>query len=969
MAPASQTRKIALSLTVLIMFLSTVSSAEINLEDDTVWLNEDQKELEVNISNNTAKDYNLSLEQETEIDYWSNLSNDTSEVSTSEFSAVNPDLGSHYLILNSSQVEDNKTIYIEKLSTEIKDDGSGFVGKKLGGIDGTDSLRFELDLKDNKISKDNLGGWEISSSKAEIDSGNIDVFKENGVLKVVAQPDILEKLRTGQDLTLLFDYSLDDSTVEKSLDFSPTVYELRAVPSGDRPPIELEYGNIEDYSYNLDIFQEGNDVSSTDVRLFDQNFTLDITGVGNTDFEGDDEDLLDIKTIDNVNADYRATLKKIPQLGPGTYRFTLYLEDDEGKVYVDDIRVSNSLKLSGRVQDSGSSSVQARFNLRNGDTQIPIETDSTGNYYKEISSDKKLEGYQVEMEFFDLASLGDSSDGTVTAEGVDFEAGEQENIAGDQESIKFQYWQNPPIDEEAISPINMMAVKFAYPMSKTGHFASMKFNPANVNTDELVVYSCSYWNFEGRNCLGEWSQITDIDIDYQGSRVNFNVDDPYLAENTGEGDQNILMNAYVVGTSADLSLPNDISIRSSSVRSVSDGVPTGSEITVEGRIFSENDNPIEGAEVEIGFYQGDKEVSTLETDTTNIEGRFKVSGQAPEDSGNYSVKVTAEKRNYNTYEEKFDNRFETYIKEGIAINTDKTVSISAGEEKTVDVNVENTGQTLMENIELAFSGVNSDFYTVSDTGLDQIESDGEKTVEVTFDFPSDYFRESWPTLEISATAENVDGEKYSAENSLQTQISIGSTGTGTGNGNEGEGSETEESTTENNTNSLTGSFSESVSGLETATGDFLASQSTLNLALGLIMVLVMAVAGAVKKNRDGDRESRGGGKGRMAKVQRPDVSGGSEVKQVSPQKSDDRVEDEDSEVDEVIDRIEDSEVKDVDDQIEEIAGTVSEYDESFDLDDSEDDGSREESGSVKCSTCGEEFDTASGRKLHEEVMH
>jgi len=92
----------------------------------------------------------------------------------------------------------------------------------------------------------------------------------------------------------------------------------------------------------------------------------------------------------------------------------------------------------------------------------------------------------------------------------------------------------------------MMAVKFAYPLADDGHRVRMKFDPTDVNTDNLKVYECSQWNFEGRSCLGDWEVVDDFSINYQGWRANFHIDNPYRAEDTDNGDQNILMNAYIL---------------------------------------------------------------------------------------------------------------------------------------------------------------------------------------------------------------------------------------------------------------------------------------------------------------------------------------------------------------------------------------------------------------------------------------
>ena len=989
MAPDSQTRKILFLLVTFALTISAVFAAEIDLNDDIVWLNGDNNQQEATFSKLSSNDYNLEIsndsfdgEEDTATPYDIKEINDQDpNVSTDEvISSGNLKVGKYEFLLRDSSdvITSREPVYLKSLNVEDQDDGSGFVGKNLGEVQETEPLNFNVTLESQDIKKSNLKNFNIDSDKASL-NGNIEKIGEGDEVKVVAQPKINEQLNEGQSLKLTFEYVLNNSAVEKAVEFTPTVYELRAVPSGDRPPIELEYGNIQDYSYNLDIYKNGDDVSNTEVRLFDENFELEIDGIRGSNFDGDDEDLLDVEAIDNENADYRITLDRIPQLSAGTYRFTVHLvQNDEQKAYVDDIRVSNNLKLSGRVQDSRDSAVQARFNLRQGDTEIPIKTDDTGNYYKEISSDKNLEGYQVDMEFFDLGTFSGSSDAEITVEGVDFEAGENENIAGDEESIKFQYWQSPPVEQKAINPVNMMAAKFAYPMAETGHFASMKFNPAKVNPEEVRVYGCDAWNFERRICSGNWNEVSGVNIDYQGSRAEFNIDDPYLAEDTGDGDQNILMNAYIVGTSTGLNLDGKLGISSpqySDINIEEVGVPTGSDIEVNGRIMAPGGS-VEGANVDISFYRGETKIKSLDEVETGPEGRFSATGRAPEEVNNYSIKLNANADNYERLERKISNHFETFV--DIGVEVDSSMEVNPGEEKKTEITVQNIGKTTMDNVDITIdTTLDPSNYQISEIGTITEEQE-EKTVELTVSLPSDYCDDGcgdWPSLEVSATATNPDGEEFEADaETLQVQINRLS------DQNDSEESDQETSETSEANNSDSG-FTQSVSDLENATGEFIASQSSLNLALGLIMVFMMVLAGAVKKQDNGSGRSSGSrgdrdGRGGRPRVQKPDVGGSSEVKQVETDQEVD-------EVDNVVDQIE-SDDQNVDSQIDAIAGSVvgeeQEDTKVVEVEDKDQDSgsesttqetleSEEVDGEEKfvCEETGEEFDTKAALKLHRQI--
>jgi len=430
------------------------------------------------------------------------------------------------------------------------------------------------------------------------------------------------------------------------------------------------------------------------------------------------------------------------------------------------------------------------------------------------------------------------------------------------------------------------------------------------------------------------------------------------------------------GSSADLVLNGGLSISGPE-----DGtVATGSQIEVRGNINSENENAVEGADVEVSFHQGDTEISSLDTVQTDVTGGFSSTGKAPEEPGNYSVKVTADKENYNMMEKKFDNRFETVIEEGIAVRTGSTIQLSPGEDTTAEITVQNTGQTTMEDVSLSFEGMDSQYYSVSDVSFDEVLAGEEATSELTVSLPSDYCDGGcgdWPSLDVSAMATNPDGEEFEAETeTLQVQISRT---VGSQNGSEQTDSEQSVSETEQ-TNGSESRFTESVSDLENATGEFLASQSSLNMALGLIMVFMMVLAGAVKKQDEGGSRTTGsrgdrGGRGGRPRVQKPNV-GGSNVEQVNPDKDSEK--EETDEVDTVLEQIE-SDEHDVDSQIDAIAGSVvaeeQEDTKVIDVDDGDhqetvEQNTEEPTGSNEkfvCEETGEEFDTKAALKLHRQI--
>jgi|GEM_PF-1170426 hypothetical protein len=985
MVTDSQTKKLFLILLGFTLFLTSVSAAQLSLEDDAVWMN-DEETIEANITGNDVGRLDIAnksgdSDPETLLD--KNGTVDSRDI----LDAVGERKGNYVLKLynnNSEDPVDTRDIFVKELQFSIDNNGTGYVNKKLGQMPYTEPLKLTLGVNaynNEEIDKEDINrdNFQITSREAEFtdptDVNSVQTGTNGKKVEVTLSPLVVEAHPQDEKLNLKFTYSHQGSSVSVERRFNPKIFERRGEPVTS-PSSQLYANEISKYDYTVNVFENGED---TNPSLWEEDYDLKVVELDNGEVVDEileDEKWLSVQQVEEGDGDQRLTLNAIPQLETGTYRLITRLKQPDTDEYsiVDSIRVRNGLKLSGRVVDSQNRGVRTEMNLDREGTVIPINTAGDGTYYKEIDASGSDSSYGVKMNFFDRGMS--SSDAEVSVREVDFAEKNGENLAGDSESIKFQYWDNPPVEQKAIKPINMMAVKFAYPLADDGHRVRMKFDPTDVNTDNLKVYECSQWNFEGRSCLGDWEVVDDFSINYQGWRANFHIDNPYRAEDTDNGDQNILMNAYIVGTSADLVLNGGLSISGPE-----DGtVATGSQIEVRGNINSENENAVEGADVEVSFHQGDTEISSLDTVQTDVTGGFSSTGKAPEEPGNYSVKVTADKENYNMMEKKFDNRFETVIEEGIAVRTGSTIQLSPGEDTTAEITVQNTGQTTMEDVSLSFEGMDSQYYSVSDVSFDEVLAGEEATSELTVSLPSDYCDGGcgdWPSLDVSAMATNPDGEEFEAETeTLQVQISRT---VGSQNGSEQTDSEQSVSETEQ-TNGSESRFTESVSDLENATGEFLASQSSLNMALGLIMVFMMVLAGAVKKQDEGGSRTTGsrgdrGGRGGRPRVQKPNV-GGSNVEQVNPDKDSEK--EETDEVDTVLEQIE-SDEHDVDSQIDAIAGSVvaeeQEDTKVIDVDDGDhqetvEQNTEEPTGSNEkfvCEETGEEFDTKAALKLHRQI--
>jgi hypothetical protein len=440
----------------------------------------------------------------------------------------------------------------------------------------------------------------------------------------------------------------------------------------------------------------------------------------------------------------------------------------------------------------------------------------------------------------------------------------------------------------------------------------------------MKVFECDAWNFEGEDCLTSWSSISEDDTTVNPATWTVSLDDTDLYEIEGE---KILMNAYVIGSNSRIKLQDAIDVPDLSIQS-------GETLEASGVLIDENGNRVEDANVTLSLIGGDGEW-TASSDST---GSFEFQEDLEDvEKGNYQLRLEASKPPYEPLEKKSSSTVEVYYEKSINVDSQSEPLIPPGERYDIDYEVENNGQTAVKDIEFDVSGVNRNRYELSHSELELLEPGEIDTVTLTLDPPEEF--ETPPSIEFGALGA-VEGEEV--KGSATTLVSFDDSVE------ESENSTSDqENQTESNTETEDSNVSEEIT---RATGDFIQSQSDMNLALGLILVFGMILAVAVRKRKnDGGRDDRMNG--RMGS--RPVSSGGRVQKpDVSSKKVESQGDSEDEE--------ESSSSKDSDEDLEESHSGDNVESDQEDEDDAE--------GFV-CDKCGESFDTESGLKLHAQALH
>lgn len=959
MSPHSKTSKTVLLLIAFSLTVGTVAAQDANVtiedEDKVIWEQSDDRVLNAKAACEDGDGNENTIESLAIMD----SSRGTQILSIGEAK----DRDSYDVELNISREEklnNRPDDYELSLDCSTVSDAESF------SVDSMDAELTDIfDGDDWYVGFDNTFGIEFSSENGKISSGEFtevsvsvegtDLSKERNQnlgesLNLAPNFDwdkIFEGSENSENITVTVEafYSDEEGSAFQVADLSRDVKVNRwRISNVDvRPGDEITSSQFNQLSLTGDIYYEGVPVNRLDDDFGPDNFYFEETSSdndGNQWFSGQLED--------ESTGTYSLRLGPTPSNLEEEMTVVFDSDLSDSSVEVADIRLRDIEEYvwNTKVLSPDQNAVEADFRIEYEDSYVNF-TSTNGDFSEKIRPGK----HNVKLEFptsrLDLeeVSLNERNSGR---------------------NIIYDYLYYSDLDEvqsadtlEGIKPVNLAAYNFAYPLEEQGSMLEMRFNNEQIDSaDAVKVFECTEWHFGDQECrsVEGWSEVesvTTVPASWRSTKYStakFNID-THNWENEGE----ILQNAYIVGTSADLILNNEIDVRGTDAGRVE----TGGDVEVRGRIASENDNFVEGAEVDVSFHEGETEVESFDTVTTGSEGRFSVEGEAPSEPGNYTVRLEASAENYNDLETEFEDSLEVYIAEGIALDMEDRMDVVLGQETSAMIDIDNTGQTEMQDIQISFSGLNSDFYSVSRQSFSSIEAGETVTTEVTFDLPESYGVDDYPELEVEATAENEEGEQFEDDGSILAQLTYGS------------GEEASEQSETSDEEEESSSFS--TDDVANMTGEFLESQSSLNIALGLILVFMMALVGAVKKKKQENADDRR--RGDRPKVQRPSLQ-----KPDEPQE-DQESSDVDSQIDEIAgafgEEADDESEKDEetaedepeDEELDEVIEAASEQDDEEDTGDTVEEESDEMSAGYACSVCGEEFDSESGRNLHEDVAH
>lgn len=931
----------------------TVSASIQNSGNDVVWKNSDWDVGEAEIQCNQELE-NVTVADQVVYDEEANVT-----LNTTDFDNV-PE-GLHNVTLNCGEGNDRAKLSFFDVNTadlEVDEDerGVGFVGEKMeqedNGLGNSQEMILNFDFGDSGYSLEDFSSEDFSMSEGF----NLDDLSISGS-EARLRPEI-ESYPEGKAEVNISSSRLGFSKVFELEENEAFVHDWDADLVGDSyPGRDIAYEEVEEdeYEYYLDVSFQGGELPEEN-PLDDHNFVLTVEKQDeNGDYRPvDDEDVEDGKYDDyeqleileqekpeDSDANYKVGISEFSRLDAlkaGKYKFILEVkykaerpEDSDKSFAVDETRVDKSSEFSGIILDAGGNGVKTLMELRGDDTTKNVESDTGGYFSTEIDQDE----YDLNAEFYDTTEdTSATPDAEVSLQNVGLE---DADLGPGGSAINFNYWNDPDTNVEGLKPVNMMAVKFGYPLSGIDNM-KMSFDMGELDPDSIQIYECDSWNFEGEFCMSSWNETPSEAIEVNLATYEAVIDGSAINEYRAEG-ENILMGAYVIGTSSELALQDSISLDSTSIAS-------DDNLGATGVVVDESGDRVEDADVNLRLTDGDNVEGDWNT-TTDTTGSFEFSESINVDDGRYTLELEVKKSPYQSFEIESDETIEVYYETGIDVRSiESSPKIKQGQEDSFVFEISNEGQQPVSVEEMEVTGLDTEYFRLDPESISTVEAGETREVEVITDLPGDYCSypcgES-PNFDISVSGTS-NGKEVSSDMTVPTTLEVDQE--------EENNSGSEQSNTEEENNTQSGSGS-SVNSIQNATGDFVQRQSDLNIALALIMIFTMMLAAAVKKKKTGnDRGSRRG---------RPDVSR-PPVATAPPHK-------ETSKVSESEEGSEDNEhVSEDNEEAFEEEGESKEGESKTNGEEGREDED-EESASNVCDICGEEFESETGVKLHKDAVH
>jgi len=398
-----------------------------------------------------------------------------------------------------------------------------------------------------------------------------------------------------------------------------------------------------------------------------------------------------IQDISQVG-DYSYVKISAPQLSAGSYDMKIRFSYME---FVKEIsrQIEYVVPISGEILDSDGKAVYVQLEFIK-DSIVSITTDGSGSY----------SGY-LPFGIYDVRISFPST--TIILSSV--------TINNFNDPIKFDH-PTTDIDIPGIKDAGVFV--FEVVLTYSDAYIEMKYDDSKI-TDEsrISVYKCQNWNFGSKMCSGGWDKI-DAETDTVRNLVKLNSSS---------------LSAYAIGYRKSITAKFELDKDVYNLKDI---------IKIKG--FTEDDDrgPIGDVEVK-AIVQGEEVGSTK----SGSSGVFSLEFLGPNEEGNYTILLTAEKSPYISFNQ--NTTINVVRSVGLTLEVPETIRVGQGEKFTAEVSLINLGQTDFHNLTISINGLPREFHDFPKT-LESLLAGEEKKIEIEFFVPEDAVKTAYtPSIRLS----------------------------------------------------------------------------------------------------------------------------------------------------------------------------------------------------------------------------
>ncbi|MEM7825067.1 MAG: carboxypeptidase-like regulatory domain-containing protein [Candidatus Aenigmatarchaeota archaeon] len=367
-----------------------------------------------------------------------------------------------------------------------------------------------------------------------------------------------------------------------------------------------------------------------------------------------------------------------PDLSSGSYTLSVLLLY-KNYSYTNSKTIDYIVPVSGKIVDENEKgvAVQLRFLLNNVE-KLRLYTDSSGDYSGNLPPDT-----------YDIQAIFPQS--TLYLYDV--------RVSSFENPIKYYYLIS---DVPGLNLVGLYVYEAALTYSKVS--IEMKYDERNVLNENLIkVYRCENWNTGRKECYSNWEEIS-ASVDTIRNTVYVNTTS---------------LSAYAIGTLKQLSIDFNLNKQKFYLKDL---------VKLKGMVLDENRNSVSNSSVRVYG----KNITSVKS-FSDSNGVFSIEFLSPEQEGNYTLFLSAEKHPYLSFNSSII--LEVVKSREISIVFPETVKIKQGENLTQDFTLVNTGQTDLYNLNISLTGIPSEYYTLI-PNVEKLDVGKEIKLSIYFSIPS-----------------------------------------------------------------------------------------------------------------------------------------------------------------------------------------------------------------------------------------